>query len=207
MEKINTLVTKMTIEEKAALCIGASAWTTAGIERLGIPSIFVADGPHGVRRVKDETEIAAKSLPATCFPTASCASATWNTELVFQMGEAMAEEAHALDVDILLGPGVNIKRTPLSGRNFEYYSEDPFLSGKMAASLIRGIQSKGVGTSLKHYAANNQEYQRLSINVKIDERTLREIYLRAFEIAVKEAKPWTVTVSYTHLTLPTKRIV
>ena len=196
MEKINTLITEMTIEEKAALCIGASAWTTVGIERLGIPSIFVADGPHGVRRVEDETEIAAKSLPATCFPTASCASATWNTDLVFQMGEAMAEEAHALDVDILLGPGVNIKRTPLSGRNFEYYSEDPFLSGKMAASLIKGIQSKGVGTSLKHYAVNNQEYQRLSIDVKIDERTLREVYLRAFEIAVKEAKPWTVMCAY-----------
>lgn len=196
MEKINTLIRKMTIEEKAALCIGASAWTTVNVERLGIPSIFVADGPHGVRRVPKEGEMAAKSLPATCFPTASCASATWNRSLIHQMGEAMAEEAHALDVDILLGPGVNIKRTPLGGRNFEYYSEDPFLSGKIAASLIMGIQSKGVGTSLKHFAANNQEYQRYIINAKIDERALREIYLRAFEIAVKEAKPWTVMCAY-----------
>jgi len=196
MEKINTLIAKMTIEEKAALCIGASAWTTASIDRLGIPSIFVADGPHGVRRVKDENDIAEESLPATCFPTAACAAATWNTDLVFRMGQAMAEEAHAQEVDILLGPGVNIKRTPLGGRNFEYYSEDPFLSGKMAVSLIKGIQSRGVGTSLKHYAANNQEFQRHVINAKIDERTLREIYLRAFEIAVKEAKPWTVMCAY-----------
>lgn len=196
MEKINELVNQMTLEEKAALCIGASAWTTAAIERLGIPSMFVADGPHGVRRVRDETELAAKSLPATCFPTASCASATWNTDLVFRMGQAMAEEAHALDVDVLLGPGVNIKRSPLGGRNFEYYSEDPFLSGTLAISLINGIQSKGVGTSLKHYAANNQEYQRLSINTVVDQRTLREIYLRAFEMAVKQAKPWTVMCCY-----------
>jgi len=196
MEKINTLISKMTLEEKAALCTGASAWTTVGVERLNIPSIFVADGPHGVRRVKDETDMAAKSIPASCFPTASCASATWNTDLIHQMGEAMAEEAHALDVDILLGPGVNIKRTPLGGRNFEYYSEDPFLSGKMATSLIKGIQSKGVGTSLKHFTANNQEFQRFSIDAKIDKRTLREIYLRAFEIAVKEAKPWTVMCAY-----------
>jgi len=196
MEKVNTLITKMTIEEKAAMCIGASAWTTLGIERLEVPSIFVSDGPHGVRRVKNESSMVEESLPATCFPTASCTSATWNTELIYEMGEAMAEEAHALDVDILLGPGVNIKRTPLCGRNFEYYSEDPFLSGKLGASLIKGIQSKGVGTSLKHYAANNQEFQRLSINVKVDERTLQEIYLRAFEIAVKEAKPWTVMCAY-----------
>lgn len=186
----------MTLEEKAALCTGASAWTTVGVDRLNIPSIFVADGPHGVRRVKDETDMAAKSIPASCFPTASCASATWNTDLIHQMGEAMAEEAHALDVDILLGPGVNIKRTPLGGRNFEYYSEDPFLSGKMAASLIKGIQSKGVGTSLKHFTANNQEFQRFSIDAKIDERTLREMYLSAFEIAVKEARPWTVMCAY-----------
>jgi beta-glucosidase len=196
MEKINELINQMKLEEKALLCVGASSWTTAAIERLGIPSMFVADGPHGVRRVIGEGELAAKSAPATCFPTASCASATWDTDLIFRMGEAMAEEAHALGVDVLLGPGVNIKRTPLCGRNFEYYSEDPYLSGMMAISLINGIQSKGVGTSLKHYAANNQEYQRLSINAVIDQRTLREIYLRAFEMAVTQAKPWTVMCSY-----------
>ncbi|MDF1520770.1 MAG: glycoside hydrolase family 3 C-terminal domain-containing protein [Brevefilum sp.] len=196
MEKINTLISRMTLEEKAALCTGASAWTTVGIDRLNIPSIFMVDGPHGVRRVKDEFDMSEKSRPATCFPTAACASATWNTDLIRQMGEAMAEEAHAFDVDILLGPGVNIKRTPLGGRNFEYYSEDPFLSGKMAVSLIKGIQSKGVGTSLKHFAANNQEYQRFSIDTIVDQRTLREIYLYAFEIAVKEAKPWAVMCAY-----------
>lgn len=196
MEKINELINQMKLEEKALLCVGASSWTTAAIERLGIPSMFVADGPHGVRRVIGEGELAAKSALATCFPTASCASATWDTDLIFRMGEAMAEEAHALGVDVLLGPGVNIKRTPLCGRNFEYYSEDPYLSGMMAISLINGIQSEGVGTSLKHYAANNQEYQRLSINAVIDQRTLREIYLRAFEMAVTQAKPWTVMCSY-----------
>ncbi|HEY9122444.1 MAG TPA: glycoside hydrolase family 3 C-terminal domain-containing protein, partial [Brevefilum sp.] len=149
-----------------------------------------------VRRVKDEFDMSEKSRPATCFPTAACSSATWNRDLIRQMGEAMAEEAHAFDVDILLGPGVNIKRTPLGGRNFEYYSEDPYLSGKLAVSLIKGIQSKGVGTSLKHFAANNQEYQRFSIDAIVDQRTLREIYLYAFEIAVKEAKPWTVMCAY-----------
>lgn len=199
MQDIESLITQMTLEEKATLCVGASVWTTAAIERLGIPLIFVADGPHGVRRVIDENSIAQKSLPATCFPTASCSASTWNTELVQRMGEAMGEEALALGVNILLGPGANIKRTPLGGRNFEYYSEDPFLSGKMAISLIKGIQSKTVGTSLKHFVANNQEYQRFSISAEVDERTLREIYLRAFEMAVKAAKPWTVMCAYNKL--------
>ena len=199
MQEIKTLIAQMTLEEKAALCIGASDWTTVPVQRLEIPSMFVSDGPHGVRRVEDDTDLTQQSLPATCFPTASCAAATWNTDLVQRMGEAMAEEALALDVDVLLGPGVNIKRTPLGGRNFEYYSEDPFLSGKMGISLIKGIQSRGVGTSLKHFAANNQEYQRLTISAEVDERTLREIYLRAFEMAVKEAKPWTVMCAYNKL--------
>ncbi len=196
MEKIEKLIAQMTVEEKAALCTGASSWTTVGVDRLGISSIFVADGPHGVRCVPDETELSKKSLPATCFPTASCLASTWNRGLLERMGEAMAEEAQSQDVDILLGPGANIKRTPLGGRNFEYFSEDPFLSGEMAVSLIDGIQSKGVGTSLKHYAVNNQEYQRFTINAVVDERTLREIYLRSFEIPVKKAKPWTVMCAY-----------
>jgi beta-glucosidase len=196
MKEINELIEQMTIEEKAALCIGASAWTTATVERLGIPAIFVTDGPHGIRKVANEDVMIEQSLPATCFPTASCLAATWNPTLLFEMGEAMAEEAHALDVDVILGPGANIKRSPLGGRNFEYFSEDPQLSGELASGLIDGIQSKGVGTSLKHYAANNQEYQRLTINAVIDERTLREIYLRSFEIAVKKSKPWTVMCAY-----------
>ncbi len=196
MKEINELIDQLTVEEKAALCIGASAWTTAEVARLGIPSIFVTDGPHGIRKVTNVDVMIEESLPATCFPTASCLAATWNPELLFEMGEAMAEEAHALGVDVILGPGANIKRSPLGGRNFEYFSEDPLLSGELASGLITGIQSKGVGTSLKHFAVNNQEYQRLTINAVVDERTLREIYLRSFEIAVKKAKPWTVMCAY-----------
>ncbi len=199
MRNINELIDQMTLEEKAAFCTGASDWRTVAIERLGIPSIFVADGPHGVRRVEDETDLFQGSLPATCFPTASCSASSWNRSLLHQMGEAMAEEAQALGVSILLGPGANIKRTPLNGRTFESCSEDPFLSGEMAASLIEGIQKKGVGTSLKHFAVNNQEYQRLFINAVVDERTLREIYLAGFERAVKKANPWTVMCAYNKL--------
>ncbi|MBI5298441.1 MAG: glycoside hydrolase family 3 C-terminal domain-containing protein [Chloroflexi bacterium] len=186
----------MTLEEKAALCTGASAWSTTPVERLGVPEMIVSDGPHGVRRVPDVHSMALKSLPATCFPTASCLASTWDVDLLREMGNALAEECIALNVDVLLGPGANMKRSPLGGRNFEYFSEDPFLAGELAASLINGIQSRGVGTSLKHYAVNNQEFQRFSISAEVDERTLREIYLPAFEKAVKQAKPWTVMCSY-----------
>ncbi len=186
----------MTLEEKAALCTGASPWTTTPVERLGIPELIVSDGPHGVRRVSDVNSMAIESLPATCFPTASCLASTWDVDLIDEMGQALAEECIALNVDVLLGPGANMKRSPLGGRNFEYFSEDPYLAGEMAASIINGIQSKGVGTSLKHYAANNQEFQRFSISAEVDERTLRELYLPAFEKAVKKAKPWTVMCSY-----------
>ncbi len=196
MVNIDELVSQMTLEQKAALCTGASAWTSTPVERLGIPEMVVADGPHGVRRQPDVHEMGAKSLPATAFPTYSCVAATWDVDLTCAMGEVLAEECIALNVDVLLGPGVNMKRSPLNGRNFEYFSEDPFLSGEMAAAIINGIQSKGVGASLKHYAANNQEFQRFSINVEVNERTLREIYLTAFEKAVKQAKPWTVMCSY-----------
>ncbi len=196
MKNIQSIVSQMTIEEKAALCTGATAWTTTPIERLGVPEMTVADGPHGVRRVPDLSMMAPDSLPATCFPTASCSAATWDVDLVRQMGEAIAEECLALDVDVVLGPGVNIKRSPLGGRNFEYFSEDPYLAGEMAVAFIDGVQSKGVGTSLKHFAVNNQEFQRFSISAEVDERTLREIYLPAFEKAVKKAQPWTVMCSY-----------
>ncbi len=196
MEELEKLIEQMTVEEKAALCIGATAWTTTAVERLDVPSIMVTDGPHGIRKVANQDVLIEKSMPATCFPTASCLASTWDTELLQKMGQAMAEEAHALDVDVILGPGANIKRTPLGGRNFEYFSEDPFLSGRMATALIDGIQSRGVGTSLKHYAVNNQEDHRLTINVVVDERALREIYLRGFEMAVKAAKPWTVMCAY-----------
>jgi beta-glucosidase len=196
MKDIQTIIAQMTLEEKAALCTGASPWTSVPVERLGIPEMIVSDGPHGVRRVPDVNEMAVKSLPATCFPTASCLASTWDVDLIGRMGEALGEECIALNVDVLLGPGANMKRSPLGGRNFEYFSEDPYLAGELAASMINGIQSKGVGTSLKHYAANNQEFQRFSISAEVDERTLREIYLPAFEKAVKQAQPWTVMCSY-----------
>ncbi|MFZ4813372.1 MAG: glycoside hydrolase family 3 C-terminal domain-containing protein [Phototrophicaceae bacterium] len=191
---IEALLTQLTLEEKAALCTGATAWTTVAVDRLGIPAIWVADGPHGLRRT--ETIASRTSLPATCFPTASALSATWNTDLIRDLGEALATECLVLGVDVLLGPGVNMKRTPLCGRNFEYFSEDPYLAGTLATAFIQAVQSKGVGTSLKHYAANNQETNRMSVSAEIDERTLREIYLPAFEMAVKQAQPYTVMCAY-----------
>jgi len=197
--KISDLIKNMSLEEKAALCTGAGPWTTTPMERLGVPEMTVSDGPHGVRRVEDLSDLMRESLPATCFPTASCLASTWDVDLIHAVGRAIAEECVALKVDVVLGPGVNMKRTPLCGRNFEYLSEDPYLAGEMAASFINGVQSKGVGTSLKHYAGNNQEYQRLSINVNMDERTLREIYLPAFERAVKKSQPWTVMCAYNKL--------
>jgi len=193
---VRSIVQQMTLEEKAALCTGATAWTTTAVERLGVPDVWVSDGPHGLRRLRKADEIGSESLPATCFPTASCTAASWDRDLLGQLGEALAEEALALGVGVILGPGVNMKRTPVCGRNFEYFSEDPYLAGELAASFINGVQGKGVGTSLKHYAANNQEYQRMTMSSEVDERTLREIYLPAFEIAVKKAQPWTVMCSY-----------
>ncbi len=193
---IPSIIARMTLEEKAALCTGASKWTTTPVERLGVPEMFVADGPHGVRREPDIHETDLPSLPATCFPTASCSASTWDVELMGQLGAALGEEAIAQHVDALLGPGVNMKRSPLCGRNFEYFSEDPYLAGELAVAIINGVQSKGVGTSLKHYAVNNQEFQRFTMSSEVDERTLREIYLPAFEKAVKEAQPWTVMCSY-----------
>ncbi len=198
-DKIKAIIDKMTLEDKAALCTGASAWTTTPIEHLGVPEIIVSDGPHGVRRVPDAKSLVMSSLPATCFPTASSLASTWDVDLLHKMGEALAEEGIALNVDVILGPGVNMKRSPLGGRNFEYYSEDPYLAGEMAASLINGIQSRGVGTSIKHFAANNQEFQRFCINAEVDERALREIYLPAFETAVKRTQPWTVMCAYNKL--------
>ncbi|MCB8935939.1 MAG: glycoside hydrolase family 3 C-terminal domain-containing protein [Anaerolineae bacterium] len=189
----------MTLEEKAALCTGASAWTTTPIPRLDLPELLVSDGPHGLRRVPEVQSMSSQSLPATCFPTASSTAAGWDVDLLREMGEALAEEAISLGVDVILGPGTNMKRSPLCGRNFEYFSEDPYLAGALATSLIEGIQSRGVGTSLKHFAANNQEYERFSIDAVIDERALREIYLPAFEAAVTQAKPWTVMCAYNRL--------
>ncbi len=196
---VNALVQQLTLEEKAALCTGLNVWQTVPVERLGIPSITMSDGPHGLRRA---TDIGGGSLPSTCFPTASALASSWDLDLIHTLGQALADEAIALGVDVLLGPGNNMKRTPLCGRNFEYFSEDPYLSGEMAASFITGVQSKGVGTSLKHFAANSQETARMAINAQVDERSLREIYLAAFERAVKKAHPWTVMCAYNRLNGP-----
>src|SRR5208337_3265651 len=192
--KARALVTEMTLEEKALLLSGDGWWHTHSIDRLEIPALSISDGPHGLRKV--EGAGLPTSVPATCFPTASALASSWDTELIWQVGTALAEECQAHDVQVLLGPGVNMKRSPLAGRNFEYFSEDPLLAGKMAAAYILGVQSQGVGTSLKHYAANNQEFERMATSSNLDERTLRELYLPAFEIAVKEAQPWTVMAAY-----------
>lgn len=194
--KIAELISQMTLEEKASLCTGATPWRTLGIKRLGLESIVVSDGPHGLRRSKDVEAMLTESYPATCFPVAAALSASWDVNLLQELGEALADEAIALDADIILGPGMNIKRSPLCGRNFEYFSEDPILSGEMSAALVNGIQSKGVGTSVKHFAVNNQETRRFTVDAIVDERTLHEIYLRGFEIAVKKSNPWTLMCAY-----------
>jgi beta-glucosidase len=202
MADIQSIIKKMSLEEKAALCTGKNNWSTLEFEHLGVPEMRMSDGPHGLRCIPDQELGSEQSLPATCFPTASCMASSWNADLLSQVGQALGEECLAQGVDILLGPGINMKRTPLCGRNFEYYSEDPYLAGEMAVGFISGVQSKGVGTSLKHFAANNQEFQRFSINALVDERSLREIYLPAFETAVKKAKPWTVMCAYNRLNGP-----
>ncbi|PDZ03761.1 glycosyl hydrolase [Bacillus cereus] len=195
---IKSIISQMTLEEKASLCSGLDFWNTKGIERLGIPSIMVTDGPHGLRKQAEGADHLGiyNSIPSTCFPSAVGLASTWNKELINQVGVALGEECQAENVGVLLGPGANIKRSPLCGRNFEYFSEDPYLSSQMAANHVKGVQSQGVGTSLKHFAANNQEHRRMSVDAIVDERTLREIYLASFEDVIKEAQPWTVMSAY-----------
>ncbi|PWJ41864.1 beta-glucosidase family protein [Sediminitomix flava] len=195
---ISNILQQLSLEEKAKLCVGDGMWKTNGIERLRLKPLFLTDGPHGVRK-SIEGELIIGSVPATCFPTASALGATWNTALMYQLGNALGEEARLHEVHILLGPGINIKRSPLGGRNFEYFSEDPYLGGVLASAYIKGVQEKGVGTSLKHFAVNNQELDRMVISAEVDERSLREIYLKGFEIAIKEAQPWTVMCAYNKL--------
>ena len=196
-KKIDQLVSQMTLEEKALLTSGRDAWSTQPIERLDIPYIWMADGPHGLRRAP-ETYLwgYGDQAPATCFPTASALSASWDMDLMQEVGAALGVESNALGVDLLLGPGINIKRSPLAGRNFEYFSEDPLLSGKLGAAYINGVQSQGVGATAKHYVANNVETQRMWANSNLDDRTLNEIYMIPFEIAVKEGQPWSVMACY-----------
>ena len=189
---------ELSVLEKAAMLSGASEWDSRGNERAGIPSFVMSDGPHGVRRqlgAGDHLGLG-QSKPATCFPTAGTVANSWDPALAEQMGEALGKEAHDLDVNVLLGPGLNIKRNPLCGRNFEYYSEDPQVAGHMAAGLVKGIQSNGISACPKHFAVNSQELRRQASNSVIDERTMREIYLTAFEITVREAHPWTIMTSY-----------
>lgn len=197
-EKIKELVSKMTLEEKAAMCSGADFWHTEAVARLGIPASMVSDGPHGLRKQDLEGDHLGvnDSIKAVCFPAGCATAASFNRELITEMGAALGNECQAEGVSVILGPAVNIKRSPLCGRNFEYYSEDPLVASEMAGALIKGVQSKNVGTSIKHFLANNQETRRMSGDSRVDERTLNEIYLAAFEGAVKKQKPWTVMCSY-----------
>lgn len=198
MKDPREILAQMTLEEKAAICDGADFWHLKGMEKYGFPSIMVCDGPHGLRK-KDYSkkgDSLSNSVPAISYPTAATTAASWDPELLYEMGVALGKKCLKEEVGVLLGPGINMKRSPLCGRNFEYFSEDPILAGELAAGFINGVQSQGVGTSLKHFCANSQETRRMTCDSVVDERTLREIYLTAFEIAVKKAKPWTVMNSY-----------
>ncbi|GAB5451195.1 MAG: glycoside hydrolase family 3 C-terminal domain-containing protein [Halioglobus sp.] len=192
------LVQRLNNTEKASLCTGRTFWEMHGVERFQLPSLWMTDGPHGLRKQQGDSDHIGlnDSVPAICFPPAVGLASTWNRDLFQEIGVALGEACVSEKVSVLLGPGVNIKRSPLCGRNFEYLSEDPYLSGQMGAAWVLGVQSQGVGTSLKHYAANNQESHRMVVDAILDERTLREIYLPGFEITVKEAQPWTVMCSY-----------
>ena len=195
------IVNKMSLEQKAAFVSGFDYWHLEEAPELGLPKIMVTDGPHGLRKQNPNGDSVGlgNSYPATCFPTAATSSCSWDEELLRKEGEALGEECLQEEVSVILGPGTNIKRAPVCGRNFEYFSEDPYLAGKCSANIINGVQSKGIGTSLKHFACNSQEAYRMVINEVIDERAMREIYLTAFEIAIKEAQPWTVMNSYNRI--------
>ena len=198
---IEKLVSEMTLEEKASLLSGADFWHTKAVERLGIPQTMVSDGPHGLRKQAAEADHLGinDSIKAVCFPAASASAASFDRDLLRQIGEGVGDACQHEDLSVILGPAVNIKRSPLCGRNFEYFSEDPCLAGELSTALIEGVQSRNVGTSIKHFAANSQEHRRMSSDAIVDERTLREIYLPAFETAVKKAQPWTVMCSYNKL--------
>ena len=195
---IEKLISEMTLEEKASLLSGADFWHTKAVERLGIPAVMVSDGPHGLRKQDEGGDHLGinDSIKAVCFPAASATAASFDRDLLTQIGEGIGDACQQENLSVILGPAVNIKRSPLCGRNFEYFSEDPFLAGELACALIRGVQSRDIGTSIKHFAANSQEHRRMSSDSVVDERTLREIYLPAFEAAVKRSKPWTVMCSY-----------
>jgi beta-glucosidase len=190
------LISLMTLEEKASLCSGDGMWHIKGVERVGFPSVMITDGPHGLRKQAEADGMTGKDAQAVCFPTAAGLACSFDRDLLRTLGEALGEECQAEDVAVILGPAMNTKRSPLCGRNFEYFSEDPLLSGEMAAAHVSGVQSKNTGTSIKHFAVNNQEHRRMTVNAVVDERALREIYLAGFETAVKKARPWTVMCAY-----------
>lgn len=195
---IKKIIKELSLEEKVSLLSGANFWNTSTIDRLGIPSVLLTDGPHGVRKQGGKADHLGlnKSIPSTCFPTAATIANSWDKDLIHEMGVLLGNEASHLDVNVLLGPGLNIKRNPLCGRNFEYFSEDPYLSGKLAGKLIAGIQDNGISACPKHFAVNSQEHLRMSIDEIVDERALQEIYLEGFRIAIKEGKPKTIMTSY-----------
>ena len=192
--KIKDLIQQMTLEEKVTMLAGADAWHTVAIERLGIPAIRVTDGPHGNRTIDDDDPL--HRLPGTCYPTGVSMGASWNPDLIYRLGQALGEETSSKGCDILLGPCINIQRSPLAGRNFESFSEDPYLVSRIAVTYINGLQSRNVGASLKHFACNNSEFERFTMSSELSERAFREIYLRGFEAAVKECQPWTIMSSY-----------
>lgn len=199
--KYESIISKMTLEEKALMMSGKNTWQTVDFEKYGIPSMTMSDGPHGLRRqagAGDHLGLNA-SLPATCFPTAATVANSWDEELGEEIGAALAEEAATMDVNVILGPGLNIKRSPLCGRNFEYFSEDPYHAGKMVAAYVRGMQSQGGSACPKHFAANSQELRRMANDSVVDERTFREIYATGFEIAVKEGKAKAIMSAYNEI--------
>ncbi len=198
MDKYQEILNSLTLEEKASLCSGETFWLTKAIEEKGIPAVWMSDGPHGLRKEKQSagTNVMKPAETATCFPTAVTTGSSWDVDLLEEVGNAIAEEAKCLGVTTVLGPGVNMKRSPLCGRNFEYISEDPFLAGRLGASFVHGVQKNGIGVSVKHYCANNQEHIRMCVDTVVDERALREIYLSAFEYIVKKEQPKTIMSSY-----------
>lgn len=201
MRDLNEIISQMTLEEKVSLCSGLDFWRLKSIKRLGIPTVMVSDGPHGLRKQSDDanyTDIN-NSIEAICFPSGVTTACSFDRDLLYRLGDILGEECQAEDIAFILGPSINIKRSPLGGRNFEYFSEDPYLTGELATMYIKGVQSHQVGTSLKHFVCNNQENRRMTASSEVDERTLREIYLAGFEKAVKEASPWSVMTSYNRL--------
>ena len=199
--KYKDVIEKMSLEEKASLCVGNDYWHSLELEKHGIPKITMSDGPHGLRVQKTKADNLGinESEISTCFPASASLGNTWNRELIYLLGKTLGKEARKEEVNIVLGPAINIKRSPLCGRNFEYFSEDSYLTGILGMEYVKGLQSENVGACVKHFAVNNQENRRRTIDVVIDERALREVYLKAFEMIIKNAKPWSIMLSLIHI--------